>query len=103
MDTGAAGAFACGRQILLVTAAITDRRLDIDGNTHVHVLIPITPAFRRLPCEIQSPTRVWLAYEQTEHFLRKIATHFPTSENGVCTGVILALEHGRVAAAAHIG
>ena len=47
--------------------------------------------------------RVWLAYEQTEHFLRMIATHFSTSGNGFLRGVILALEHGRVDAAAHIG
>jgi hypothetical protein len=46
---------------------------------------------------------VWLAYEQYDYFLRKIATDFPTSQNGSFLGVILAVGHGRVAAAAHIG
>jgi hypothetical protein len=46
---------------------------------------------------------VWLAYEQTEHFLRKIATHFSTRQNAFPAGVILALEHGRVAAVALVG
>src|SRR3954463_350431 len=57
---------------------------------------------RRVPCEIRSPTGVWLAYEQTELFLRTCATHFLTWPNGSSQGVILAIEHGRVAAAAHI-
>jgi hypothetical protein len=52
---------------------------------------------------LPSPIRVWLAYEQLEHFLRKIDTHFPTSQNVFLGGVILALGHGRVAPAAHIG
>jgi predicted O-methyltransferase YrrM len=43
-----------------------------------------------------------LAYEQTELFLRTFATHFLTWPNGSSQGVILAIEHGRVAAAAHI-
>jgi hypothetical protein len=41
------GQLGCGRRILLVTAAITNRRLDIVGNTFVRVLIPITPASAR--------------------------------------------------------
>jgi predicted O-methyltransferase YrrM len=44
-----------------------------------------------------------LAYEQTEHFLRKISTHFQTRENSRQQGVILVAGHGRVAAAAQIG
>jgi hypothetical protein len=46
---------------------------------------------------------VWLAYEQYDYFLRKIATDFPTSQNGSFCGVILAVWHGRVGWAAHIG
>jgi hypothetical protein len=38
------GQLRCGRQILLVTAATIYRRLDVDENTLVHLLIPITPA-----------------------------------------------------------
>ena len=46
---------------------------------------------------------MWVAYEQTEHFLRSFTTHFRTSENGRHQGVILGSGDGRVAAAAHIG
>src|SRR5215207_2962174 len=38
------GVWCCGRRILLVRATITHRRLDVDGNTLVHMLIPVTPA-----------------------------------------------------------
>ena len=41
---GHGGQLRCGRQILLVTAAITHRRLDVDGNALAHMVIPITPA-----------------------------------------------------------
>ena len=50
--------------------------------------------------EIQSLTLVWLAYEQTEHFLRKTATHFATCRNRPISGTISRFQHGRVAARA---
>ncbi len=53
--------------------------------------------------EIQSPTLVWLAYEQTEHFLRKNATHFSTCKNPPISAPILAFGRGRVAGAGPAG
>jgi predicted O-methyltransferase YrrM len=51
---------------------------------------------------VRSPTGVWLAYEQTELFLRKIGSPFFTSQNRFSQAVILAIGRGRVATAAFL-